>query len=219
MKTKYFIMCCILLIGCILTFGVEIETDDKNTQNDNENIRKYVIQSELDLEETVAAYTTPPDKELIPEYLYYKIPVRFEKADFSKDIQEYLYDECADREIEYSIALALIERESGYNSKCSGDNGNSKGYMQVYQKWHEEEMEAENVKDLYDPKGNIRVGLHILQELYKKYGSSGDHCVLMVYNMGSSTANKLWKQGIYSTEYTREILSRAKEIKKDLTQD
>lgn len=217
MKTKHFIMCCILLIGCILIFGIKAETDD--TKNDNKDLRDYVIQSEQDPEETVAAYTTPPDKEPISEYLYYKIPARFKKADFSKDIQEYLYDECKDRDIDYSIALALIERESGYNPKCSGDNGNSKGYMQVYQKWHEAEMAAENVKDLYDPKGNIRVGLHILQELYKKYGSSGDHCVLMVYNMGGSTANKLWKQGIYSTEYTRGILSRAKEIKKDLTQD
>ena len=95
------------------------------------------------------------------------------------------------------------------------DDGNSKGYMQIYQRWHREEIEAEGVSDLYDPEGNIRVGLDILQSLYDEYGNSGDNCVLMVYNMGY-TAKKLWARGVYSSEYSRYITQRAKEIKQDL---
>lgn len=206
MKLRYFMVGCLVLVCCCSFFLKR------------ENRGDYVVQSDRPPKEIVSVYISS-EKEPISEYLYYEIPERFEKADLPEDMQEYLYDECKDRHIEYSIALAIIERESGYNPKCSGDNGNSKGYMQVYQKWHEEEMAEENVKDLFDPQGNIRVGLHILQDLYEKYGSSGDSCVLMVYNMGDSTAKGFWEKGIYSTEYTREILNRSKEIKQDLKQD
>lgn len=32
-----------------------------------------------------------------------------------------------------------------------------KGYMQIYEKWHTERMEAEGVTDLFNPYQNIRV--------------------------------------------------------------
>lgn len=102
----------------------------------------------------------------------------------------------------------------------SGDNGNSKGYMQIYEKWHTERMEAEGVTDLFNPYQNIRVGLNCLREIQDKYlASSGENCVLMVYNMGESTAKKLWAKDIYSSAYSREVIARAQELRQELTQE
>lgn len=158
---------------------------------------------------------------LVDRFSYYQIPDKYSKAGGSlpEEVQRYLWDLCKERELDYYIVIALIERESGYRCNASGDYGNSKGYMQVQERWHRERMEAEAVEDLYDPYGNVRVGLNFLQELYEEHGASGTNCVLMVYNMGEQKAIEHWKNGIYSTEYSREILDRAQEIKQEIAQD
>lgn len=152
-------------------------------------------------------------------FRYYRIPQEYKDAGgcFPEIVQVYLWCMCEEYGVDYYTVLALIERESGYKWDKAGDNGNSKGYMQIYEKWHEDRMEQEGVTDLYLPYGNIRVGLNYLQEIQNKYlSSSGEHCVLMVYNMGESGAKRLWSKGIYSSEYSREILQRAQELRQEL---
>lgn len=94
-------------------------------------------------------------------FKYYQIPQEYidEGGCFPEVVQAYLWCLCEERGINYYVVVALIERESRYQWDATGDNGNSKGYMQIYENWHKERMEAEGVTDLYDPYGNIRVGL------------------------------------------------------------
>ena len=97
---------------------------------------------------------------------------------------------------------------------------NCLGLTQIYEKWHTERMEAEGVTDLFNPYQNVRVGLNCLREIQDKYlASSGENCVLMVYNMGESTAKKLWAKDIYSSAYSREVIARAQELRQELTQE
>ena len=64
------------------------------------------------------------------------------------------------------------------------------------------------------------IGLNCLREIQDKYlASSGENCVLMVYNMGESTAKKLWAKDIYSSAYSREVIARAQELRQELTQE
>lgn len=152
-------------------------------------------------------------------FKYYEIPQAYKDTGgcFPEVVQAYLWILCKDRGVDYYTVVALIERESGYQWDKTGDYGNSKGYMQIYEKWHKDRMQAEGVTDLYNPYQNIRVGLSCLQEIQESYlASSGENCVLMVYNMGETTAKKKWSEGVYSTEYSRAILSRAQEIKQEL---
>ena len=152
-------------------------------------------------------------------FKYYEIPDKYKEAGgcFPEVVQAYLWCLCEERGIDYYMVVALIERESWYKYDATGDSGNSFGYMQIYKKWHIERMETEGVTDLFNPYGNIRVGLSFIQEIQDKYlSSSGAHCVLMVYNMGESRAKQFWREGTYSTTYTREILQRAEEIKQEL---
>lgn len=151
-------------------------------------------------------------------FKYYQIPQEYidEGGCFPEVVQAYLWCLCEERGINYYVVVALIERESRYQWDASGDNGNSKGYMQIYESWHKERMEAEGVTDLYNPYGNIRVGLNFLQELTGGGVNADYHYVLMSYNMGESRAKALYKKGIYSTEYSIGILQRAQELQQEL---
>lgn len=154
-------------------------------------------------------------------FTYYNIPEKYveDGGEFPEVVQVYLWELCKEKNLNYYLVVALIERESHYKYDCLGDRGNSFGYMQIYQKYHIDRMEKEQVADLMDPYGNLRVGTTFLQELYNDHGSDGDNCVLMVYNMGAGGANKCWKEGIYSSEYSRAIVKRAQEIEQELKQD
>lgn len=57
----------------------------------------------------------------------------------------------------------------------------------------------------------------VIQDKY--LASSGENCVLMVYNMGESGAKKLWAKDIYSSAYSREVIARAQELRQELTQE
>lgn len=149
----------------------------------------------------------------------YEIPEEYDREGgcFPEVVQVYLWCLCEQRDIDYCMVVALIERESGYKWDAKGDGGNSVGYMQIGERLHKERMLEEGVEDLLNPYGNIRVGLNFLQYLNKKYlENSGVNCVLMAYNMGESGARSLWREGIYSTEYSREVLKRAEEIRQEL---
>lgn len=150
---------------------------------------------------------------------YYEIPNSYKLAGgmFPEVAQVYLWGICRDAGVDYYMVLALIERESGYRYDAIGDNGNSKGLMQVQERFHKDRMKAVGATDLYNPYDNMRVAVNFLKEIQDRYlASSGAHCVLMVYNMGATGANRLWAEGIYSTAYTRQILQRAQEIKQEI---
>lgn len=150
-------------------------------------------------------------------FTYYQIPEDYARygGDFPEEVQSYLWQLCEDAGVNYYIVVALIERESGYKQNATGDRGNSKGYMQIYEKWHTKRMQAESVDDLYNPYGNIRVGVNLLTELLGR--ADGDyHYVLMSYNMGESRTKSLYSEGVCSTNYSRGILQRAQEIEQEL---
>lgn len=151
----------------------------------------------------------------------YEIPEEYarEGGCFPEVVQVYLWCLCEQRDIDYYMVVALIERESGYKWDATGDGGKSVGYMQIGERWHKDRMLEEGVEDLLNPYGNIRVGLNFLQSLSDRYlANSGISCVLMAYNMGESTAKSFWADGVYSTDYTREILARADEIRQAIEQ-
>ena len=144
-------------------------------------------------------------------FRYYKIPEAYKNSGgcLPEVVQVYLWTQCKQRGVDYYIALALIEKESSYRWDACRRGDNSVGYMQIIEKWHRDRIKAENA-DLYNPYGNIRVGLNLLSELYGKYGDWNK--VLMSYNMGEGRAKKSWKKGVYSNKYSTSIINRAQEL-------
>lgn len=107
--------------------------------------------------------------------------------------------------------MAIIEQESGYEFDKTGDSGQSKGYMQIYEKWHTDRMQNLGCTDLMNPYQNVRVGIDFLSYLLKKYGTIQD--TLAAYNYGEKGAREyLWSNGVYVYSYNTAIMQRMKEI-------
>lgn len=134
-----------------------------------------------------------------PMRVYYDVPL-------DRDMQDHIIDICESRSIEPALALALIKTESGYNPNCIGDNGNSKGLMQIQQRWHSARMEELGCSDLMDPYQNVTVGLDLFCDLLE-YSDSVEWA-LMAYNGGSSYANKMYYSGRLSG-YAEKVISES----------
>lgn len=232
LTAKQFWSLTVLLAVMMLVFIVAVIQDSKgNTQE--LSTAEITSQVTIHTEEETQKVT---ERELIGDPVNYEYPWNTMSADWGSEVYEegfryyetpyyhfpevaqvYLWCICKDAGVDYYIALALIERESSFNYLCEGDNGNSKGLMQIYERWHTDRMERLGVTDLYNPYQNMRVGVDTLKEIQDKYlASSGMNCVLMVYNAGETGAKRLWSEGKYSSEYSRAIVQRAPELKQEL---
>lgn len=233
-KQFIFFIVCLAILMAVFIAGVSKESKPQEAGEDTEAVISGIPTIEATSKEELSStpYRDPNNcvypyntmsadwgAELyVSGFKYYQIPQEYidEGGCFPEVVQAYLWCLCEERGINYYVAVALIERESRYQWDASGDNGNSKGYMQIYESWHKDRMEAEGVTDLYNPYGNIRVGLNFLQELTGGGVNADYHYVLMSYNMGESRAKALYEKGIYSTEYSTGILQRAQEIQQEL---
>lgn len=233
-KQALFFIVCLVVLLVVFIAGVSTESKPQNIGEETEPTATVI--SIPFVEETSEAEHEPygdPNNYVYPYntmsadwgaelyesgFKYYQIPQEYidEGGCFPEVVQAYLWSLCEERGINYYVVVALIERESRYKWDASGDNENSKGYMQIYEKWHKDRMEAEGVTDLYNPYGNIRVGLNFLQELTGGGANADYHYVLMSYNMGESRAKELFEMGICTSDYSTTILQRAQEIQQEL---
>ena len=112
----------------------------------------------------------------------------------SYEEQAALYGACLEFGVDYALAQAVIEQETGFTN-VMGDGGKAYGFFQVWPRWHKERMEELGVTDLMDPESNFRVGCSFLSECINKYGLEKG---LGYYNSGSAKV----------TGYTRAVLER-----------
>ena len=103
-------------------------------------------------------------------FVFYDLPEKYaDKGYFPEKMQIYTRCLCKQYDVPYALVLAIIEYESGYEFDKTGDNGNSKGYMQIYEKWHTDRMQKLNCTDLMNPYQNVKVGIDFLSYLLKKF--------------------------------------------------
>lgn len=102
-------------------------------------------------------------------FVLYKLPEQYaDKGYFPEKMQIYTRCLCKQNDVPYALVLAIIEHESGYEFDKVGDGGQSKGYMQIYEKWHTDRMKRLSCTDLMNPYQNVRVGIDFLSYLLKK---------------------------------------------------
>lgn len=128
------------------------------------------------------------------------------------EFQTYINNVCKRYEIAPEIVFSMIAKESNYNHKEIGDNGNSYGLMQVQLQWHEDRMDKLGCTDLLDPYENVLVGVDYLAELLAYYDGNLEKA-LTAYNAGATGAyNDYFSYGIEASEYTEEVLENSKII-------
>lgn len=158
------------------------------------------------------------EKELptyVPEVVEVVEVVAIEKPIFKETIitdaviDQYVEEVCAIyTNIEPALVKSVIWHESRYKPNTTGTSGDL-GLMQVITKWHKARMKRLGVTNLYDPYGNILVGVDYLSEIQNN--TNDISLTLMTYNMGSTRAKKLHSQGIIS-KYALSVMDRAGEF-------
>lgn len=123
--------------------------------------------------------------------------------------QEFLYYICSAHHLDFSLVMAVIQVESGFNAQAVSSTKDY-GLMQINQINHEWLTETLGITDYLNPYQNIYAGVYVLRQLFERYQDV--NMVLMAYNMGESGAAKLWEKGIYETDYTHEVLSTQQQI-------
>ena len=124
-------------------------------------------------------------------------------------IDKYAKDISAKYGLRPDLVLSIIEQESDFNPNCK--TGVCVGLMQINPKYHSDRAVQLGVKNLYDPYGNILVGVDYIVELYNKYKDIS--LALMCYNMDHQTAKRIYSRG-GTTDYVTKVLTGANKYKK-----
>lgn len=193
------------------TISVQSEENTQMTQPDNG--QQETEPDRYAVFDTMSADWGADD---IEGFVYHDIPEEYQRAGgyFPEKMQIYTYILCQQYGVDYSLIVAMIEQESGYVFDRVGDDGNSFGYMQIYETAHTDRMERLYCTNLMNPYQNVHVGIDYMSSLIEKYGTVQD--ALAAYNYGERGAREhLWKNGIYVYSYNEEIMSRAKELEEE----
>lgn len=131
----------------------------------------------------------------------------------NEDLQEFIFYLSTGYNIDFTFAMALMQRESGFQADVISATDDY-GLMQINSCNHDYLKETIGVSDFLDPYSNIRSGMFILRKLFEKYEEPEK--VLMAYNMGEGGASKLWERGIYETNYSKSILQIQQQFNEEL---
>ena len=130
------------------------------------------------------------------------------------DVQEYIYYLSNSYNIDYSLIMAVIDTESGFNADIVSST-NDFGLMQINKCNHKWLQETLGITNFLDAKQNASAGIYVLRRLFEVNGNDTVK-VLMAYNMGQTGAERCWKQGIHSTSYTEKIIKKQLEFQNQI---
>lgn len=197
----------VIVASCYI--GNSIEQDNicfADTNIDFMNLRDNEIKMYITNEDIMNNIKTANKETKTEKVIYYDIPLSKELQDYTRKICEKYGN------VDETLVYALIKQESNFRVKALGDNGKSKGLMQIQEIWHKERMKKLGVDSLMTAKGNIRVGIDILSEKIDKYDDLGK--ALTAYNAGDGGAYKYYfSKGIYANDYAKKIIKNKDKFK------
>lgn len=130
----------------------------------------------------------------------------------SAEIQRYIFNVSDYYGVDPVLVIALIEKESSYNSSAIGDGGDSIGLMQIQPRWHTARMDKLGVDDLFNPYENVSLGVDILASYIDE--GLGEEWALHAYNGGIAYANRMSAADEVS-DYAKSIIDRANNLKEE----
>lgn len=144
----------------------------------------------------------------VPSYEADKLPeiedVTYFDVPLSHNLQNYIYEICADEEVPVTLVLAMIDHESKFNPEEVSDTDDY-GLMQINRINYDKLAEDYQCADMLNSYQNVFCGVKIIGSLLKEYDNDYTKA-LMAYNMGDYGAKKAWSNGITSTDYTVSVM-------------
>lgn len=122
----------------------------------------------------------------------------------SLEMQKYIEHIATQNGVEFTLAMAVIFHESNYTEKIISKS-NDYGYMQINVCAHNYLRNELGVTDFLNGYDNVKAGTYLLGDYMSKYKDY--HAALMCYNMGEYGAISSFKNGKYSSSYSRTIVA------------
>ena len=170
----------------------------------------FIIEAEFipgTLEETPTEETpieeTPIEEAPIEEAPKNQLVIKSGNNILDPNLFAVMMEMCGKYDVPLALALAVAEQESKFRPGAVSST-NDYGLMQINGCNHGW-LRGMGIEPL-SSEGNIEAGCLMLGKAIKRYGDYNK--ALMAYNRGDGGADKLWKQGIYSTEYSRQVMER-----------
>jgi soluble lytic murein transglycosylase-like protein len=138
-----------------------------------------------------------------------------DKIPMSYELQEYTYQKCEERGLEYELVLAVIWRESRFDAGAVNVNRNGtqdSGIMQINDVNRAWLSERWGIEDLMDPYQNIDAGTAMLGGLTDKYGA---HRAMLAYQYGEAGMARKLANGV-TTSAAIEKAYKQREVYKEL---
>lgn len=161
------------------------------------------IKHSIEVSTETTTIETPTTQEITTEQPHEPNPPNL-SIPLDPDIQRFIYEQCEYEDDLYILVIAMIEHESEFNADVVSPT-NDYGLMQINGCNREYLCDKYGYSiDLLNPYDNTYCGINMIRELIDKYEYK--NLALMAYNMGDNGARKAWKNGIYSTNYSMDIL-------------
>ena len=120
------------------------------------------------------------------------------------DIDALIVQVAGEVGLPWELVRAVCWVESGFDPNAKSDHPDY-GLMQVWSEVWRSYGYDPNSSMVYDPLTNLRVGCEVLKD--KIDSSGGDFTTALIrYNIGDGDADKLFRQGIFSTSYSESVL-------------
>ena len=133
---------------------------------------------------------------------YYDVPLTNEQ-------QAYAMKVCEKYGVDVKLIFAMMSVESTYNPNSV--NGNCYGILQINKIHLNNFKKILGVTEIKSYESNVLCGVYMISGYLKKYDNV--HKALICYNCGSGNASKLFAKEIFSTSYSRKVVSRMEKIK------
>lgn len=130
----------------------------------------------------------------------------------SEELQEYIYEQCTENNLEYELVLAVMYTESRFKDNLISKT-NDYGLMQINQCNHKNLRKQLGITDFLNPRQNIDAGIYMLSDLYSRYSDA--HQVLTAYNWGEYGMLRGWKKGTRTSKYSRLVLKHKSQLEQD----
>lgn len=143
-----------------------------------------------------------PAQEDTPEPVQYRDDIVSQGRLLSYECQQILMDCCDKYSVPYALGLAIAEVETHFDPDAVSGTDDY-GLMQINACNHG--WLAELGFDVMTYEGNIEAGIYLIAQNIQQYEDF--ELALMAYNCGPTGAQRLWAQGIYQTDYSRNVMT------------
>lgn len=203
-KTPIFTKLTLAFCAVTTLFSVIVVNKMQKLEEEIENLSTYavyyIVESDCQIENPTESFLEDPE--------YYRIT--HQEAQFphvmteEENLLAHVSRICQHYSISEQIVCNLIQTESDWNPNAISSDGNHVGLMQLSVKYQTARAKRLGVQDLFDPYGNILVGIDYLAYTLNETG--GDMAwALMIYNEGYQSAYAKHCSGVISN-YAKKIM-------------